>query len=107
MPVWLSAGPTQPGTVNGPLTVNCRSETPVAPSTSTIEFGGVITTGALITACSGCSENSVRLSFVMRTCSAYVPGQTLMLSPASEAATAAWIDVNCAFGHCAPSSSTI
>src|SRR5881296_3301793 len=41
------------------------------------------------------------------TCSRYVPVHTRMRSPGAAASTAAWMLVNCASEHCAPSSSTI
>src|SRR5881296_2980674 len=40
------------------------------------------------------------------TCSWYVPVHTRIRSPGAAASTAAWMLVNCALGHWAPSSST-
>ena len=73
-PVWRSTAPAHaPGVpkVYGPLIVNCRIVTSAAPSTRTIEFGCVITRGALMIAWSGTCEKSNRPSLPgpIRTCS--------------------------------------
>src|SRR3954447_20064064 len=68
-----------------------------------------VTGGNRMTASSALSDSSLRplcCGPSMRTCSVYVPGHTFTVSFGPEAVTAAWIDMNCAVGHCAWSSST-
>ena len=70
-PVWRSSAPAHAPKVYGPLIVNCRIVTSAAPSTRTIEFGRVISRGALMIAWSGTCEKSNRPSLPgpIRTCS--------------------------------------
>src|SRR5687768_6461129 len=99
----------QAGKVNGPLMVKPRMVTPSALLKYTSANGNVSAVGHWITACNGFNDSSLSPSWLwpmMRTCSLYVPGQTLIVSFGPEASTAAWIDVKLAFGQSRRSSST-
>src|SRR5204862_2808546 len=79
------------GAPPGPVIVKARIVTPCAPLTRTIDFvGPSITIGALITAAHIDTERRTMLFLPagMVTSSTYVPGQTLIRSPAAEAFTA-------------------